>query len=317
MQQRPIAVLVDALRSLGARIDYLGEEGCPPLAIEGRSLEGGELAVSGSISSQYISALLMIGPALRQGLSLTLLDEIVSVPYIRMTLLLMIQLGIRIEQEEQTFRIAPGAYRTDRRIAVEPDWSAASYWYEMVALQPGSRVLLPGLTANSLQGDAVVAELFDPLGVSTRYTEEGVELRLLPSDLEGFDSDFTEHPDLAQTLAVACALKGIPFSFEGVQSLKIKETDRIEALRAELRRLGVVLSPSDGSSLAWTGERTTPEEEPSICTYDDHRMAMAFAPTCLRLGAVTIEHPEVVAKSYPTFWTHLRDAGFEIVELPD
>ena len=312
MQQRPIGILVEALRTLGADISYVNNEGYPPLCIKGKSLRGGEVEVEASISSQYISALLMISPCLAEGLTLHLRGDIASRTYIELTLDLMRHYGARAEWGDgQTIRIAPGGYE-DRPLTVEGDWSGASYWYELAAVAAHCghevEILLRGLTANSKQGDRVVAEMFEPLGVTTEYTVEGA--RLIHSELRTQNSelkmDFTHCPDIAQTLAVTCCLLGVPFTFEGIHSLRIKETDRVAALITELRKLGYVLHAEGDKQLVWDGERTEPSASPTIVTYDDHRMAMAFAPAALCYEGLTIENPEVVSKSYPGFWKDLE-----------
>ncbi len=316
MQHRPIGVLVDALRQLGARIDYVGEEGFPPLRISGGGLRGGHLSVAGNVSSQYVSALLMIGPVLENGLTLSLRGRIVSRPYIGMTLALMHAFGASAQwQNGETIRVEPGGYRaTDYR--VENDWSAASYWYEMVALtdDAAAEVILPGLCRDSLQGDSAVGEMFRPLGVLTDYVQdaaghEAVRLTRGPRTTDRLVADFRDCPDLAQTFVVTCAMRDIPFRFTGLQSLKIKETDRIHALRVELRKLGCDIVEEEDGVLVWHGERC-PKAESAIDTYEDHRMAMAFAPAALTRGVLRINHPEVVGKSYPGFWTDMAAAGF-------
>lgn len=322
MRQRPIGVLVDALRQLGAHIEYLGTEGFPPLRVTGRPLAGGTLEVAGDVSSQYISALLMIGPMLRQGLTLKLTGDIVSRPYIDLTLWTMTEFGAQVEWSDvDTISVAPVPYRATT-YAVENDWSAASYWYEVVALlnKPEARVVLPGLSDGSRQGDSVTRYIGSLMGVKTTFDTlaDGSQQVVLASHgctLPRLDYDFVNSPDLVQTFVVACAAKGIPFHFTGLASLRIKETDRIEALKRELRKLGVLLTDRHDSELIWDGERCDPTMEP-IDTYQDHRMAMAFAPAALTLGPVTINHPEVVSKSYPHYWDDLRRAGFKITQTP-
>ena len=319
MRHRPIGILVEALRRLGARVEYAGEEGFPPLRIVGEALQGGPLAIAGNVSSQYISALLMIGPVLADGLTLRLEGEVVSRPYIEMTMALMRTFGARAEwADERTIRVDAGGYRpTDYH--VENDWSAASYWYEMMLLTPdaGAEVMLPGLFRHSLQGDSRVEELFRPLGVETEHLvlpggQEAVRLTRTGVRPERYEADLTHQPDLAQTLVAGCALAGIPFRLSGLQSLKIKETDRILALRTELARLGYQLTEEDGSVLSWNGERCQPQPDALIETYEDHRMAMSLAPAAMLTGRLRIHHPEVVSKSYPQFWNHLTAAGFSI-----
>jgi 3-phosphoshikimate 1-carboxyvinyltransferase len=312
MKNRPIALLVDALNSLGARIEYIEKEGFPPLRIFGSALQGGEITLSGGVSSQYISALLMVAPLMENGLSLHLEGKVVSVPYINLTIELMKQYGVKVEREGQTLKVVPQEYHSIP-FTVESDWSAASYWYSIAALSPHAEIELLGLFENSLQGDAAVAKLFEPLGVETLFTGKGVLLKHRTNSCRLFEYDFVNEPDLAQTLVVTCALMNIPFRFTGLQSLKIKETDRMEALKTELHKLGYLLSEREGSVLQWDGERCKPETNPIIATYEDHRMAMAFAPAALvRKEGIEIAHPEVVSKSYPQFWDNLKTAGFAI-----
>ena len=314
MQQRPIRLLVDALRSLGANIEYLNNEGFPPLKINGQKLTGGTLTLEGNVSSQYISALLMIAPYMEKGLSLTLSGEIISKPYIEMTIQLMREYGVSTDWDENIIRIAPQRY-TPTAFHVESDWSAASYWYEIASLIPNSVFELSGLKNPSTQGDARIAEFFKPLGVETQYTETGIRLTHTDIRKNEINLDLTNQPDLAQTLVVTCALLNIPFSFTGLQSLKIKETDRITALKTELSKLGYVITDKNNSVLEWGGQRKSPETAPDIDTYDDHRMAMAFAPAAMLFPGLIINHPEVVSKSYPDFWNDLRQCGFSINEV--
>lgn len=315
MKNRPIKVLVDALNHIGARIEYMEKEGYPPLRIFGSALQGGEVTLAGNVSSQYISALLMIAPLTENGLTLHLEGEVVSQPYIRLTLGLMEQFGVRAVWTGQTIRVAPQEYRPVR-FTVESDWSAASYWYEILALAPqGGEIELPELFKNSMQGDAAGAKLFARLGVGTSFTSRGVVLRKNGERCEKLVYNFVNEPDLAQTFVVTCVLLNIPFRFTGLQSLKIKETDRIEALKAELRKLGYVLTDTHDSILEWNGERCEPEAHPVIATYEDHRMALAFAPAAwVRPEGIEIACPEVVSKSYPRYWEDLRQMGFGVYE---
>lgn len=314
MQQRPIRLLVDALRSLGANIEYLNNEGFPPLKINGQKLTGGTLTLEGNVSSQYISALLMIAPYMEKGLSLTLSGEIISKPYIEMTIQLMREYGVSSDWDGNIIRIAPQRY-TPTAFHVESDWSAASYWYEIASLIPNSVFELSGLKNPSTQGDARIAEFFKPLGVETQYTETGIRLTHTDIRKNEINLDLTNQPDLAQTLVVTCALLNIPFRFTGLQSLKIKETDRITALKTELSKLGYVITDKNNSVLEWDGQRKSPKTAPDIDTYDDHRMAMAFAPASVLFPGLIINHPEVVSKSYPDFWNDLRQCGFSINEV--
>ena len=314
MRQRPIKILVDALRSLGAQIEYTENEGYPPLKITGKALEGHSLCLPGNVSSQYISALLMIGPMLAHGLNLELEGEIISRPYINLTLKVMKDFGAKAEwTSDHTLQVAPHPYHPIPYY-VESDWSAASYWYEIVALSKHEAVVtLPGLFAQSPQGDAKVAELFEQLGICTQREGNSVTLKKTHPHTDRMEYNFVNQPDLAQTFVVTCAMLGIPFRFSGL--LKIKETDRMAALIAEMRKLGYVLEESEGSVLSWNGTRCTPDESPAIDTYEDHRMAMAFAPAALCNGTLRIRNPHVVSKSYPRFWEDLLTAGFRITQL--
>lgn len=319
MRHRPIQVLVNALRYLGADIRYLGEEGFPPLRIHGRPLEGGKVEIPGNVSSQYISALLMIGPILKNGIELTLTGTIISRPYIDLTIHLMHDFGAKVTwQDVRTIKAEPGGY-TVRPFQIENDWSAASYWYEIMALcqDREAEIRLPGLCDGSRQGDSGVRYLFSMLGVKTAFddTESGnpttVTLRKVRTSLPRLDYNFINQPDMAQTLVVCCAMMDIPFHFTGLESLKIKETDRMEALKTEMRKLGYVIRDVDGKELLWDGERCEASMAP-IDTYEDHRMALAFAPAAFKFPGLRINNPQVVSKSYPPYWRHLESVGFTI-----
>ena len=320
MKHRPIKILVDALRTLGAQIEYVGEEGYPPLRITGSTLEGGLLEIPGNVSSQYISALLMIGPMLKEGLTLRLLDDIISRPYIDLTLWMMGEFGAEAEwTSADTITVSPKPYK-DRRYFIENDWSGASYWYEILALNddPESEVRLTGLMDGSKQGDSITRYIFSLLGVKTKFESkkagipQTVTLQKNGRCVPKLEYDFSGCPDLAQTFVVVCAAKDIPFHFKGLSTLKIKETDRIEALKREMRKLGYVVNDVDGCELIWDGERCEPVEAVNIDTYEDHRMALAFAPYVMKKEGLVINNPQVVSKSYPKFWEDLNAAGFKI-----
>jgi 3-phosphoshikimate 1-carboxyvinyltransferase len=314
MQQRPIQILVNALRELGAEISYTNNEGFPPLRIKGAELKGNEIVLKGNVSSQYISALLMIAPALKNGLVLHLSGEIISRPYINLTLQLMQDFGAKATwTSSDSISVAPQPY-TSIPFTVESDWSAASYWYQITALSPKTEIELLGLFRNSYQGDSRGAEVFSRLGITTEFTTKGVKLKKTGKAPESLEEDFIDIPDLAQTFVVTCALMNIPFRFTGLQSLKIKETDRIAALRNELKKLGYLIEEENDSVLMWNGERCEPEETPVIATYEDHRMAMAFAPAIICHPTMQIADPQVVTKSYPGYWEDLRQAGFQVTE---
>ncbi|NDK55070.1 3-phosphoshikimate 1-carboxyvinyltransferase [Pontibacter fetidus] len=310
MCQRPIKVLVDALRELGATIDYLKEEGFPPLKINDFKGNGKKhLKVRSDISSQYISALLMIAPLLPDGLVLELEGKIGSRPYIDMTLALMQHFGVSATFEENTITVAHQNYKP-ATFTVEPDWSAASYWYSMVALAKEAEITLPGLKRNSYQGDSAIVDIMNRLGVYTGFTENGVELSKKHCQ-KRLAYDFTNCPDLAQTIVALCAALGVTLEMTGVESLRIKETDRIQALQIEVLTMGASLNEITPGVFRMEPAIIT-KRELAFRTYQDHRMAMAFAPIAL-LEPVQIQEPSVVRKSYPGFWDDLEKAGFKVV----
>ena len=297
MQQRPIQILVNALRELGAEIEYTHNEGYPPLRIKGAELKGNEITLKGNVSSQYISALLMIGPVLKDGLTLQLMQDF----------------GAKAAwTSPSSISVAPQPYQSVP-FTVESDWSAASYWYQIAALSPEAEIELLGLFRNSYQGDSRGAEVFSRLGITTEFTPKGVKIKKTGKTPERLEEDFVDIPDLAQTFVVTCALLNIPFRFTGLQSLKIKETDRIAALRTELKKLGYLIEEENDSVLMWNGERCEPEAVPVIATYEDHRMAMAFAPAVITFPKLLIADPQVVSKSYPGYWEDLKLAGFQVI----
>lgn len=315
MRQRPIGVLVDALRQLGADIEYVEAEGYPPLKITGKRLHGGALTVSGSVSSQYITAILLIAPVIG-GITLTIEGEIMSRPYIDMTLALMARYGVKAEWRENVIHVPAGEY-TALEFTVEADWSAASYWWAMQAIVPQSRITLKGLELQSLQGDSRIAELMSQMGVTGNWCGRYLDLRSnggVGCCCSTF-ADLSGTPDIAQTLVVMLCLMGRPFRITGLRTLRIKETDRLEALRTELRKLGYVVKVEGDDAISWHFETTAAEASPHICTYHDHRMAMAFAPAAIRFPGLIIDDAQVVSKSYPLFWEHLRQAGFKIEEV--
>lgn len=315
MRQRPIGVLVDALRQLGADIEYVEAEGYPPLKITGTRLHGGALTVSGSVSSQYITAILLIAPVIG-GITLTIEGEIMSRPYIDMTLALMARYGVKAEWRENVIHVPAGEY-TALDFTVEADWSAASYWWAMQAIVPQSRITLKGLEPQSLQGDSRIAELMSQMGVTGNWCGRYLDLRSnggVGCCCSTF-ADLSGTPDIAQTLVVMLCLMGRPFRITGLRTLRIKETDRLEALRTELRKLGYVVKVEGDDAISWHFETTAAEASPHICTYHDHRMAMAFAPAAIRFPGLIIDDAQVVSKSYPMFWEHLRQAGFKIEEV--
>lgn len=316
MQQRPIGILVDALNSLGAQISYKNREGFPPLKILGSNLTGKTIELDGSVSSQYISALLLIAPTITNGLTLKLNGEITSRSYIKLTLELMAKFGIQYRWEENEITVSEQHY-FPIDFTVEADWSGASYWYQILALAKSGEVLLENLQLQSLQGDANIAEWFEQFGVFSTQQKEGVLLsKQKDISPEKLDLDFIENPDMAQTFACLCVAKNTPFHFTGLKTLKIKETDRIAALQTELAKFGAVLTEPQNGELAWNGQTDSAKkvENPVIKTYHDHRMALAFAPMALANIALQIEDPEVVTKSYPNFWEDIKSVGFNVSE---
>lgn len=313
MHERPIHPLVETLIALGADIEYIEKDGYPPLNIKGKKLKGGEVYLSGNISSQFISALLMVGPIMENGLIMHIENEIVSKPYIQLTIGLMAKYGVKVNWEGNTISVKQQKYKPVE-ITVESDWSAASYWYEIASLIPGSEITLKGLTKESLQGDSNVVNLFTDMGVTTEFESDGIIIRSIKKRTKKFFHNFVNEPDLVQTFAAACCFKNTHFLFSGIQSLKIKETDRVQAMINEFKKLGYVLKENEIGMLEWDGERCEPVVNPSIDTYDDHRMAMSFTPGAITLGSININDPHVVSKSYPQFWNDLKHAGFKIEE---
>jgi 3-phosphoshikimate 1-carboxyvinyltransferase len=321
MLERPIGALVTALRSLGADIEYLGQEGYPPLRIGPPDHFGKtsrQVRIHGGTSSQFLSALLMIGPCLPEGLELIPEGELVSRPYLEMTLQLMRYFGAQAEWQDDRIVVSPGNY-TPKKFVVEADWSAASYWYALAALAESPDIRLNGLFADSWQGDAVLSKMMQSFGIQTIFEEKGIRIQATgaaPKPL--FEWNFLECPDIAQTLAVVCAGLGVQGIFSGLETLSIKETDRIAAIRNELAKVGVSFSKlpphfskkSPGQTFFLVEGKAHWQAPPHFATYGDHRMAMAFAPLAL-LAPIVIEDPEVVRKSYGSFWEHLKAAGFQ------
>lgn len=320
MLERPIGALVTALRSLGADIEYLGQEGYPPLRIgppQQLGKSGNQVRIHGGTSSQFLSALLMIGPCLPDGLELIPEGELVSRPYLEMTMQLMQYFGASVAWQGEHIVVAPGTY-TPREFIVEADWSAASYWYALAALAESPDLRLNGLFADSWQGDAVLSKMMESFGIQTVFEETGIRIQATGAAPKPvFEWNFLECPDIAQTLAVVCAGLGVQGLFSGLETLSIKETDRIAAIRNELAKVGVSFSKlparfnknSPDQTFYLVDGKAQWQEPPRFDTYGDHRMAMAFAPLAL-LAPVVIEDPDVVRKSYGTFWEHLRQVGF-------
>jgi 3-phosphoshikimate 1-carboxyvinyltransferase len=311
MRERPIAVLVEALRTLGADISYTGKNGLPPLRIRGKKLKGGQIEMDASVSSQFISAMLLISPLLEDGIRIKLKNRPVSEPYVRMTIGLLAKCGMNVSMSGDVIQV-----KGEENISlpssetIESDWSSASYWYSICALSPEAEISLSDLHKTSLQGDKVIADLFSNLGVKTDFQQGKIRLTKKPVSDSRFEYDFNGCPDLAQTVAVACVALGISAKLTGLSTLKIKETDRLQALKKELEKCGAqVKAGSDSLEIIHSSDLRASTH---FNTYGDHRMAMAFAPLALRLGNVDIDGQGVVSKSYPRFWDDLTSAGFRL-----
>lgn len=322
MTERPISVLVDALRSLGADIEYAGNEGYPPLKINGKKLAGGKTAIKANVSSQYITALLLIAANLEKGLELTLEGELTSIPYIKMTLGLLTEVGIQNTFDGNTIIVKPATGNNQQpRIVVESDWSSASYFYSIVALSDvGTSITLSSYKEHSLQGDSALADIYKDFGVSTTYNDNTIVLTREGQQLTTINHELNDTPDIAQTIAVTCFALGIGCHLTGLHTLKIKETDRLEALKTELTKFGAeVTVTNDSLTLQPNGlfvAGTPPLERMGeacveVATYNDHRMAMAFAPLALKVPFV-VKDAGVVSKSFPTFWEDMEKLGFEV-----
>lgn len=315
MRQRPIGGLVDALRVLGARIEYLGKEGYPPLHITGTAMHGGKVVMPGGVSSQFVSAVMMILPVIGGG-SIRLTGDIVSMPYIHMTASVMRDMGAQVDIERGLISIGKGY--TGKDYIVEADWSAAASWYAIAALLPESSLTLEGLSPDSIQGDAHLVELSRKLGIGSKFDACGVTL-----DTSGFIdcccssfADMSATPDLVPSWTVLLCLLERSFRLTGVRTLHLKESDRIEALCEELLKLGYVLKVESEDAISWYGERVPVSQEPPIIDpHGDHRIAMAFAPAAVRYPGLVITDAGVVSKSYPAYWRHLERAGFTISQL--
>ncbi len=311
MKDRPIEELVNILKEFGAQIEYLEKIGFPPLKITGKNLNAVPAKIQGNISSQYISALLMIAPLLDGEFSLTIQDKILSKDYILMTIHIMREFGAIIDFTENTIRVKKGEYKP-KEIIVEADWTSASYWFEIISLMPNSMIELTGLKKNSLQGDSVLMDLFKTIGVDSAFTSFGLRIKNIPTTCDYFEYDFTDCPDLAQTLAVTLVAKKIPFKLTGLDNLSIKETDRIKALVTEFEKLGIHLQTNGKDNLQWNGvDGIKIPVDHYVNTYDDHRMALAFAPLSIITNELLINNPEVIAKSYPKYWDDLKSVGFK------
>ena len=311
MKQRPIGILVEALKSIGGNISYEEKEGFPPLQIVGPFKQTAkEVKIKGDISSQYISALLMIAPSLPLGLTLQIEGELTSKPYVEMTLAMLEKVGIRNDWFENTITIEPQSFNAVK-LYVEPDWSAASYWFAIAVLADEATIFLSGLNGYSLQGDSKITEIMANFGITSQFKNGGVFIKKEPKIVERKIFDLKECPDLAQTIVVVCAILGHDATFTGLETLKIKETNRVLALQQELAKIGVKFIEKNFSYKLDCSGLHFPEKI-TINTYEDHRMAMAFAPLALKIKEVEIEEKEVVNKSYPYFWHDLEKAGFSI-----
>jgi 3-phosphoshikimate 1-carboxyvinyltransferase len=316
MQERPVKILVDALRSLGASIEYLKEEGYPPLQINGQKLQKNEVAMKANVSSQYLSSILLIGAALEKGIILTLEGEITSLPYLKMTIALLKEIGVRCDFFGNQIRIYPVKSITKTEMVVESDWSSASYFYSLAALAEEATIKLSSYKKQSLQGDSVLAEIYRFFGVRTIFEGHSITLvkekKELHNEKKDLVLDLTKAPDIAQTIAVSCFGAGKGCQLSGLHTLKIKETDRLEALKSELTKLGAAIEVNDKELILQPSKKINANI--AIDTYNDHRMAMAFAPLALKTNII-INDAKVVSKSYPDFWEDMKQIGFQIITL--
>ncbi len=312
MKNRPIGELIETLRRLGAPIEYLEKEAYPPVKIQGGMLKSQDVEVDSSISSQFISALIMIAPLLKNGLKIKLKGKTTSASYINLTLELMRKAGIDCHWKENEIIVSAGKYSAGK-FNVEPDWSGASYWYAIASLAKKAEIMIEGLEQNSIQGDFAVKTIFEKLGVETNFTAEGAILKKTGKWTDFFSFDFILNPDLVQTIVPVCVSMRIPFNIRGTKTLLIKETNRVKALIMEMQKFGAhIESDPYGEWMKWDGVRKKHAPNPEIFTYDDHRMALGIAPMCLKEGMLTIHEPAVVNKSYPLYWEDLQKAGFSI-----
>jgi 3-phosphoshikimate 1-carboxyvinyltransferase len=315
MTERPVKVLVEALQQLGAQISYENEEGFPPIKIKGQKITNYEVSIAANVSSQYISALLLVAPKLENGIELTLVGEITSIPYIKMTLALLDEIGVETSFIGNVIVVKPYTPNpSPQTLTVESDWSSASYFYSIVALaDEGTTITLSSYKENSLQGDSSLVEIYKNLGVETVFENNSIVLKKTASgNLQSLTCNLNSSPDIAQTIVVTCLGLGIGCHLTGLHTLKIKETDRLEALRIELTKLGANISVTNDSLTLVASKEINSNVK--IATYNDHRMAMAFAPLALKVP-ILIENAEVVSKSYPDFWEDLKHIGFIISEM--
>ncbi|OEK08000.1 3-phosphoshikimate 1-carboxyvinyltransferase [Flavivirga aquatica] len=313
MKERPIKILVEALQELGAEISYVENEGYPPIKIKGKKLIKSNVSLKANVSSQYISALLLIASKLENGLELTLEGEITSIPYIKMTLSLLDEIGVETSFIDQVITVKPNTKNLEpKTLVVESDWSSASYYFSIAAIsEVGTEITIASYKENSLQGDSVLVDIYKHFGVTSTYQGNSITLKKETSNITPLTLDLKNAPDIAQTIAVTCFALGIPCDLTGLHTLKIKETDRLVALKTEIEKLGGQVEITDKSLHLLASNNI--KELVSIATYNDHRMAMAFAPLALK-EAIIIEDAAVVSKSYPTFWDDLKSIGFQITK---
>lgn len=314
MTERPIKVLVEALQQLGAIISYEKEEGYPPIRIKGQKITANKVSIPANVSSQYISALLLVAPKLENGIELTLVGEITSIPYIKMTLALLNDLNIQTSFEGNVIKVYPKQEVETKVMTVESDWSSASYFFSIVALSEiGTQITLSSYKQNSLQGDSALVQLYSEMGIESKFENNQLTLTKKVDFIQKeVNFDLNNTPDIAQTIVVTCLGLGIGCHLTGLHTLKIKETDRLEALRIELTKLGANISVTNDSLTLIASKEIN--HNVKIATYNDHRMAMAFAPLALKVPII-IENAEVVSKSYPDFWEDLKGLGFKISEI--
>jgi 3-phosphoshikimate 1-carboxyvinyltransferase len=312
MKERPLFILVETLNQIGANIKYVENEGYPPILVEGKRIKGGVIDIDATVSSQYISALMLMAPKMTNGIIMYLKGDIASYPYINMTAKVMEHFGIEILMHENAIAIKKQQYVSRKEYMVESDWSAASYWYEMAAFSDDVDLFLHGLRKNSIQGDSIIADLYEQFGVHSEFVDDGLRLTKTNNHVSHFSQDFINYPDMVQTLACTSAGLGISGEYYGLHNLRFKETDRIHALHTELKDMGLVLDTFEDKILLKSGSLAASRP---IRTFADHRMAMSFAPLAIPLGEIIIESPNVVNKSYPSFWEDLKKVGFTLEEV--
>ncbi len=312
MKLRPVEELVNSLRNLGADIEYIEKEGFPPLMIKGKKLSGGTVEMNASASSQYVSALMLIAPHLNNGLIIQLKGKPVSTSYIDMTAKLMSDFLIKTEQKDNTIHIPHGHYFI-RKLNIEPDWSSAAFWYQMVSMKKEAVVFLPGLRENSVQGDRFLAEVFKSLGVNSEFSPNGVQLTHSGKIKTSIDYDFSNAPDIVPSVMSACAALGVKAKFSGIEHLRIKESDRIATMEEELGKLGATITKASNSYILEPGNKKV--SEITFNSHGDHRIAMCLAPMALKYSTVIISDPDVVAKSYPDYWDDLKKSKIFNLQL--